>query len=264
MPDIESIHYPHARKFIEKRFPGVPLQVRRQRVYEQTEALRRWYGGRMWDDPAPYPDAMEGYVYAYMPRGYRWLHELAEQSQGLRADLKNAKSIAVMGAGPAPELWSLCHRVKDPESFVLFDTHIGDWWPVVKSFTLDLLRQDGGEDVTGKVSRGTGADLVPGVKYDIIVAQQVLNEKANSRNEHTSWTVRRWCTSNLACIIHERRESVTDGACLTAGGASRTRQEAWSGPSPRRAVAEATFGEGSVGTGSAARGPRHVLSARGV
>ena len=61
----------------------------------------------------------------------------------------------------------------------------------------------------------------------------------------------------LTCIVREGRESVTDGACLTASGASRTRrrtrQEAWSGPSRRRAVAEAKWEEGSAGTGGAAR-----------
>lgn len=97
LPELESLHYLYAQRFIENRLPGIPLNELRQRVYQQTEILRKWYGGRMRDEPAPYRDTIEGYVYAYMPRGYRWIDELAGQSRELNTNLETAKRVAVLG-----------------------------------------------------------------------------------------------------------------------------------------------------------------------
>ena len=204
----------------------------RRRVYEQTEILRKWYAGRMRDELPPYRNTIEGYVYAYMPRGYRWIDELAEQSRELKTRLEKAKRIAVIGAGPAPELWSFFRRIKEPEQFELFDSQMDDWWSVIEQFTLNLLQEErkkgllfdwcacGGPPDARKLRKGMGADLTPGERYDAVVAQQVLNERANSRNEHTSYTVHRWATENLTpdgtLVVLERSRRFLDNSMQRA------------------------------------------------
>ena len=239
--NIESLHYPHARRFIEKRLPGLSPEELRRQVYEQTVKLYNWYHGLMREEPSPYRETIEGYIYAYMPRGYRWIYELAGQSPELQTNLETAKRAAVIGAGPAPELWSLFQGIKNPELVELFDTHMEAWWPVVEHFTFDLLLDERRRDLLfdmmsperapldiRKLRKGAGPFPPPGETYDIIVAQQVLNE-IHSGDKPSGALLQPWFTNNLTAdgtlIILEREERVLDATIAYAFREDRPRIE---------------------------------------
>ena len=228
MRDIQKLHCDFVQRVIQNRFPGRSDEEIASEVRLQAERLRGVYQKKIeyWhaeaededidDDladalyPPPYESATEGYLCAYMPRGYTWIDSLARHPacEPLGQRLADARTVAVVGAGPAPELWSICKCSPKVEKIDLFDKRWDVWWPVIEEFTLPLLGQAGVCQHAAAVKKVRRSTLPTDEGYDIVVAQRVLNEG--------DVNLTRWCTDNLAkwgtVVLLEQSEEVLRGA----------------------------------------------------
>lgn len=178
-------------------------------MFEETEVLRAWYQCMIEREP-PYRRAARGYVAAYMPRGYFWFGGLVKRHARLREVVSSARSVLVVGCGPAPEFWSLSGCLSSEAVVTFMDPEIDVWEPFVRDFTVPLVIEARGllsfaaELPSLAFERGTHG-TVRG-RFDLIVAQQVLNEIAVRRissDEGADWpltalaTVSTWRGSHL-------------------------------------------------------------------
>jgi len=182
----DQLHFRRVRASWPDWFPGRSEPVARELLFQETELLRDWYQN-MLDSEPPYRQAARGYVAAYMPRGYYWFAAVVENHARLRELLLAARSVLVLGCGPAPELWSLS-RYLSPEAVVtLVDARMGVWEPFIRGFTVPLVVEARGlmslvAELPRLEFRCESHDSVTGVRrFDLLLAQQVLNEIAALR-----------------------------------------------------------------------------------
>jgi len=165
-------------------YPGLSEDAARESLFHETERLRRWYPD-MLRSQSPYSEAPCGYVAAYMPRGYYWLYRVVRsvKDEGrLRSLLKRARSVLVLGCGPAPELWFLACYL-NPDAVVTFvDRDMAVWQRFIRRFTVPLVREARGlfgqELPVLQFMSGGHDSVIRARSFDLILAQQFLNELA--------------------------------------------------------------------------------------
>lgn len=186
LPDV--LHFRYVRESWPDWYPGLSEAAARESLFQEAERLRHWYQN-MLDSEPPYLEAARGYVAAYMPRGYYWFAGVVEdvEDEGcLRRLVQRARSVLVLGCGPAPELWSLARYLGREVVVTLMDRNMLVWERFIRGFTVPLVVEARGGLFAAEVPRLEfrlgGHDSVIGVRrFDLVLAQQVLNEVAALR-----------------------------------------------------------------------------------
>ena len=177
----DRLHFVRLRESWPGWFPGRSETEVRQALFGETELLRMWYESMLELDP-PYRRAARGYVAAYMPRGYFWFGAVVGRHARLREVVSAARSVLVMGCGPVPEFWSLSQHLSSEATVTLVDAEMDVWEPFIRDFTVPLVVEARGlvsfvaELPCLQFRRGTHGSITG--HFDLIVAQQVLNEIA--------------------------------------------------------------------------------------
>ena len=205
----DRLHLTRLRADWQGWFPGRTETEVREALFRETEVLRMYYQCMLERDP-PYRRAARGYVAAYMPRGYFWFSAVVSRHPRLRAVVSSARSVLVVGCGPAPELWSLSRHLSSEATVTLVDAQIDVWEPFIRGFTVPLVVESRG--LVSLAAELPWLELEPGThgsikgRFDLIVAQQVLNEIAVrpvSLNRGNVWpltalsTISTWRCSRL-------------------------------------------------------------------
>ena len=177
----DRLHFTRLRVSWPGWFPGRSEIEVREALFGETERLREWYGSMLKRDP-PYQAAARGYVAAYMPRGYFWLGTVVGRHARLRKVVTAARSVLVVGCGPAPEFWSLSQHLCPEATVTLVDAEMDVWKPFIQDFTVPLVGEARG--LVNLAAELPFLDFRHGAhgsikgRFDLIVAQQVLNEIA--------------------------------------------------------------------------------------
>lgn len=180
----DDLHFRYVRESWPDWYPGKTEAAARESLFHEIERLRRWYRN-MLDLDSPYSQAARGYVAAYMPRGYYWFTRVVEEvaDEGcLRKLVQRARSVLVLGCGPAPELWSLARYLGRDVVVTLADRNMDIWERFIRRFTVPLVREARGlfapELPCLEFSSGDADSLIGVRRFDLVLAQQVLNELA--------------------------------------------------------------------------------------
>ena len=222
----DQLHLARLRESCRGWFPGRTETQVREALFRETEDLRGWYQCMLEGDP-PYRRAPRGYVALYMPRGHFWFKRLVSDHPRLRAVVSSARSVLVVGCGPAPELWSLFQYLSSEATVTLLDAEIDVWEPFVRGFTVPLVVESRG--LMGLAAEPPWLEFQAGThgsiegRFDLIVAQQVLNEIAvrpvRLNRGHA------WPLTALSTITAWRRSRLRPGgAIVVVDGDSKERR----------------------------------------
>ena len=177
----DRLHFTRLCASWPRWFPGFSETEVREALFKETELLGKWYHGMLKLDP-PYRRAARGYVAAYMPRGYFWLGAVVGRRARLRQVVSAARSVLVMGCGPVPEFWSLSQHLSPQATVTLVDAEMDVWEPFIRDFTVPVVVEARGlvnfvaQLPSLNFRHGTHGSITG--RFDVIVAQQVLNEIA--------------------------------------------------------------------------------------
>ena len=183
-----DLHFRYLRDSWPEWYLGLSEVAARRALFAEAQLLHRWYHN-MLDSDAPYLDAARGYVAVYMPRGYHWLARVVERAGDggcLRGLVRSARSVLVLGCGPAPELWSLASYLGPEAVVTLVDRNMAVWERFIRGFTEPLVREARGlfaAEFPSLRVRTAVHDSELGLRcFDLVIAQQLLNEVAALRS----------------------------------------------------------------------------------
>lgn len=255
----DGLHFAHLRASWPAWFPGSTEVEAREALYNETEMLRLWYQSmiELKHDP-PYRRAARGYAAVYMPRGYFWFSSVVAQHARLRRVVLSARSVVVVGCGPAPELYSLSRYLSSEAAVTLVDAEMDVWVPLIRDFTVPLVTESLG--LLGIALQLPCLELQPGThgsvkgRFDLVIAQLVLNEIAvrpPSQNRGNDWPLTPSGTINAwrASLVRP------GGAIVVVDGDRKERRLSRIEDSLPRGVCE----RGSLPTGTV-RGAREVAA----